>query len=316
MGTPLSFVVLSWVSAWASQAFRSSRHHGDDCAGRSRLSDSRDELEDYSIAVAAVGAELNVSKTFTSPAMWTMCEVLGVPRAKSEGGMAVFVAPPCPPPGLKAPVVAESRCGNRFLKRQERVMKTLFPWVLKDARLHLPVEIGGLGYTGRGLAVGSGLRARLGALVSRDPGVGLASKLLGKAPFREGGLFPRPLVPVVEPPVYWAAVKTVKSFGPFTAEEGTEVPLSSLVAFESMLVREQVRFSMGDRVKRKRDAGRPERAKAGSVFRALRVTPARPLTKYGGLSSLQAWSLKIKTLRVTVPEDIASEIRDRIPDTA
>lgn len=304
MGTPLSFVVLSWVNAWASQAFDSARHHGDDCAGRSSLSDSTEQLKDYSIAVGAVGAELNHQKTFTSSS-WTMCEVLSVPTKKTKSGMVVFVAPPCPPPGLKAPVAAESRCGSRYLKRQERVMKTLFPWVIKDARLRLPVEIGGLGYLGRGLNCSKGLRARLGALVSREPTVALSTKLQAKAPFREAGLYPRPWVQSVEPREYWAAKRAVASWGPFTSETGETVPLRSLVIFESMLVESELRSQKEGQIRRRRDGGRPERTKSGAVFRSLGVRPAKPLTKFGGIAALKKWADKVKALSVTVPEDIA-----------
>jgi hypothetical protein len=315
MGTPLSFVVLSWVNAWASQAFDSARHHGDDCAGRSRLADSTAQLSEYSTAVSSIGAELNHRKTFTSPT-WTMCEVVAVPHKTAKDGTAVFIAPPCPPPGLEAPVVAESRCGNRYLKRQERVMKTLFPWLIKDARLHLPAEIGGLGYMGRGLACGAGLRARLGALVSREPGVGLSAALQAKAPFREAGLYPRPLVAAVHPKEYWAAKRRVAAWGPLTSEDGQLVPLRSLVVFESMLVESELLSLSTGKVRRRRDGGRPERTKSGALFRALRVRPAKPLTKFGGIISLKAWTDKVKALSVRVPEDVASEIRDRIPDTA
>jgi len=315
MGTPLSFIVLSWMNAWASQAFRWARHHGDDCAGRSQLSHSQGELADYANAVGAVGAELNVKKTFTGP-LWTMCEVFSNPRQRAEGGMEVCVVPPCPPPGLKAPVAAESRCGNRFLKRQERTMRTLFPWCVKDARLHMPVELGGLGYLGRGLAMGAGLRARLGFLVKQEPEVGLSTKLLGKAPFREAGLYPRPLVQAVQPKEYWRAKRAVQAFGPLTSEEGETVPLRNLVAFESMLVESELRSQSGGQIRRRRDAGRPERARGKAVFRALKVAVScRPLHKWGGISKLKRWTDRVNALPVTVFPDVASEIRDRIPDT-
>jgi hypothetical protein len=332
MGTPLSFPVLSWINAWASQAFDSSAHHGDDCVGvtrrRGTLVDQATEaiaqLGDYERSVAAVGAQLNRSKTYTSTFAWTMCEVLGGPGKGRKGEpygsrTVVFVPPPCPPPALSAPVAAEYRCGSRYLKRQERVMKTLFPWVVKDARLHLPVEVGGLGYTGRGLSVGRALRSRLAALVSRDPSEVVSTALNAKAPFREVGLYPRPFVPAYHASEYWKAQRTVKSFGPLRcseAEGGVRVPLRSLVIFEALLIEDQMRLSLNERTAGRRAVrGRPERTKTKAVFRAVKgVKFARPLGKRTGVSALRAWAAKCKNLTVTVFEDIASEIRERIPD--
>jgi len=323
MGTPLSFVVLSWVNAWASQAFSSSRHHGDDGVGRSPVGadafsdESAFQLTDYDCAVSAIGGSLNRPKTFRSSTSWTMCEVLGVRTRENESGMAVFVAPPCPAPGLKAPVLAESRCGNRYLKRQERVMKTLFPWLVKDPRLHLPAEIGGLGYLGRGLAVSRGLRARLGALVSRDPTFEQASGLNCKAPFREGGLYPRPLVRAYRPQEYWQATKLVQQeMSTIRDPDGERVTVAQLAIYGSMLTEQELRFIQdGKKVRRRRDGGRPERTRTTTVFRSLKLLPARRLSRWGGIGSLRKWAAKAKALTVTVVEDVASEIRDRIPDT-
>jgi len=51
MGTPLSFVVLSWVNSWATDAFSASVTHGDDAVGLSTVEASEQSL-DYALAVA------------------------------------------------------------------------------------------------------------------------------------------------------------------------------------------------------------------------------------------------------------------------
>jgi len=312
MGTPLSFVVLSWVNAWAVGKFGRSLTHGDDAVGRHRI--GSDALHIYSDRVESVGAQLNRTKTFRADHSWTACEILALPRRHCEDGMSLFIPPSIPPPDLRAPVEADPRLENLWLRRMERVMKTRFPWVKCDPRLHLPVEAGGLGFTGRGLAVGRGLRSRLGALVSRGPSAEIGAALIGKKPFREVGLFPRPLVRVPKSKAYWSAVKTVdRELVPLGTDLVT-VPLESFETFKCQLVENELRLVEGEKFRRKRVAGRPDRTKGSAVFRRLTVTPAKPLSRRGGVASLKRWALACKRARVTVDQDIASEIRERIPD--
>jgi hypothetical protein len=312
MGTPLSFVVLSWVSAWAVGRFSRSLTHGDDAVGRHRI--GSDALNVYAERVASVGAQLNKGKTFRADHAWTACEVLALPREHAEDRMTLFFPPSIPPPDLRAPVEADPRLENLWLRRMERVMKSRFPWVKCDPRLHLPVEIGGLGYTGRGLAVGRSLRSRLGALVSRGPSAEIGAALIGKKPFREMGLFPHPLIRVPKPRAYWSAAKAVdRELAPLGADL-VSVPLESFETFKCQLIESELRLIEGEKFRRKRVAGRPDRSKRSTVFRRLGVKPARPLTRSGGLASLRRWALACRQVRVTVDQDIASEIRERIPD--
>jgi hypothetical protein len=307
-------VVLSWINAWATSAFTTARTHGDDAVGTF----SEDyELEEYESAIAAVGASVNRKKTFISPSAWTMCEVASWPR-RSKLGNAVFVPPPCPPPGCKAPVAAESRCGNRFLRRQERVMKTLYPWVSRDPRLRLPVEVGGLGYTGRGLAVPRSVRLRLGTLVSRGVDHAIAASLTSKRPFREAGLYPRALVPEPSKPRSFNAARRLVAQDPLVDPvNGVPVPLEDLKIFEAQLIEDQYRLLEGDKFKRYRNTGRPERSKTKALFRPLipaRLAPA--LSVRHGCGSLRRWAATLRKVEVRVFEDVASEILGRTPDPA
>jgi len=310
MGTPLSFVVLSWVNAWATSTFSRALTHGDDAVGR--YTPGSLELDLYASRVASVGAALNREKTFKADHAWTACEIFALPRSHGEDKMTLFYPPSIPPSTLRAPVEADQRLENLWLRRMERVMKSRFPWIVKDPRLHLPVQVGGLGYTGRGLAVGVSVRRRLGALVSRGPSAVIAADLIGKKPFREVGLYPRPLCRVVRPGSYWKAVRATEQW--FQAGGDTHVPLESLLSFKSCLIEDEVRLLEGDKFKRKRVAGRPDRTRAGAVFRRLGVAPCRPLTRRWGCSALIRWASLSRESEVTVPEDIASEIRERIPD--
>jgi len=314
MGTPLSFVVLSWVNAWATSAFERSLTHGDDAVGRyiPVPHPMVSALDVYGSRVAAVGASLNESKTFLADHSWTACEILALPREHSEDGMTLFYPPSVPPPALRAPVEADQKLENLWLRRMERIMKGRFPWIVKDPRLHLPVQVGGLGYTGRGLAVGVSVRRRLGALVSRGPSVVVAQDLIGKKPFREMGLFPRPLVRQVHASSYWRAVRVTEQW--FQGSGDTPVPLESLLSFKSCLIEDEIRLSEGDKFKRKRVAGRPDRTSRSAVFRRLGVAPCRPLTRRWGCSALIRWAKVSRESLVTVDQDIASEIRERIPD--
>jgi len=182
------------------------------------------------------------------------------------------------------------------------------------------VSIGGLGYLGRGLAVGLALRRRLGALVSRGPDVVAGERLLSKKPFREMGLYPRPLVRVDKPADHWRAVRAVASFGlrdpPSDPSAGCHVSLEQFVSFESCLVEAELK-SMRSAAPRKRVSGRPDRTKGQTVFKRSRVSwPSRPLSKDKGALALDKWANKCKSLAITVDQTIASEIRDRIPDPA
>jgi len=228
----------------------------------------------------------------------------------------VFVPPPCPPPGLEAPVVAESRCGSLYLRRQERVMRTLFPWCARDPRLRLPSAVGGLGYTGRGLAVPRSVRRRLGTLVSKGVDYLCARGVVGKAPFKEEGLYPRPLVPVPSRPRSYHTARRLVAQDPLEDPSGEPVPVSSLVIFENMLIESQYRLIEGDKFKRRWGGNRPERTKSKSLFRrpseGCRLAP--PLSVRHGLVALERWASKLASMEVRVFEDVASEIRERIPD--
>jgi hypothetical protein len=311
MGTPLSFVVLSWLNAWATSAFESARHHGDDAVGRARHSY---ELDEYELGISLIGGRLNRAKTFVSSSGWTMCEVAAWPRKNTRHGTAVFVPPPCPPPGLRAPVAADNRVGPRFLRRQERVMRTLFPWCARDPRLRLPACVGGLGYTGRGLAVPASVRSRLALLVSSGTDYLVARNLYGKKPFREGGLYPRPLVPEPSRSREYHLARRLVAQDPLEDPSGVPVTVEQLVTFESMLVESQYVLMAGDKLRRRRDAGRPGKTKSNALFRRSDSRRIRPLTVAHGLSSLERWAAKLRNLTVRVFEDVASEIRDRIPD--
>jgi len=312
MGTPLSFIVLSWVNAWATSAFTHARHHGDDAVGRSLHSY---ELDEYQQAIELVGGGVNRAKTFISSSGWTMCEVAAWP-GEDGAETDVFVPPPCPPPGLQAPVAAESRCGDLYLRRQERVMRTLFPWCHRDPRLRLPSAVGGLGYTGRGLAVPRSLRVRLGTLVSRGPDYLVARGVAGKTPFKEEGLYPRPLVPVPSRPRSYHAARRLVASDPLEDPEGVPVPVTSLVIFENMLIESQYRLIEGDKFKRRWGGDRPERTRSKSLFRRLgdgcRLAP--PLSRRHGVGAINRWAAKLDGMTVRVFDDVASEIRDCIPD--
>jgi hypothetical protein len=195
-------------------------------------------------------------------------------------------------------------------------MKTLFPWCSRDPRLRLPLEVGGLGYTGRGLAVPRSLRVRLGTLVSQGVSYLIARGVVGKSPFRERGLYPRPLIPEPTRPRSYHAARRMVARDPLEDPTGVLVPVDSLVIFENMLVESQYRLMEGDKFRRRRDGGRPERTKTKALFRPFSGRPAAALSRSHGVGSLKRWASTLHSMEVRVFEDVASEIRERIPDSA
>jgi hypothetical protein len=320
MGTPLSFIVLSWVNAFCLEGFTTSFHHGDDAVGFTPAGNPAiswdSQFNDYVERVRATGADVNLKKTFKSDHSWTACEVLKR-TGKTIDGMAVFIPPPCAAPGIKAPTVAESRTPRLYLKRQERVMRTLFPWIVKDPRVNLPTCIAGLGYTGRGLCVSRTVRARLGALVSRGPTIELAMSLTAKKPFREMGLFPKSLVPAPKhQKAYWKARKSASAeIEPLlNAPDAKElVPIKDVSIFIETLAEGEYRMMKGDTFKMVKDSGRPARTKTGMFTKVKNVKLAKPLSRSHGLSALTKFAEKISELKVFVPIDIALEIRGWTP---
>nr|WLK77415.1 RNA-dependent RNA polymerase [Suillus luteus narnavirus 7] len=315
MGTPLSFVVLSWVNAWACQAFDTCATHGDDAVG---VATSDYQMEEYQIAIEAIGASVNTTKTFVSSHWFTMCEMAGQVVEKGRRTTVIPYYPPsCPAPGLRAPVAAEPRTDCVGLKRSERVMRTLFPWSNRDVRLRLPTEVGGLGYTGRGLAVSKSVRCRLAAACSRRDDKLLAESLSAKRPFREEGLFPKSMVRVPSRPgLFYKAQRAVEQSGDFTilpAGEGELVPLSKLVV-EKCKRSEETYLLLGGDVHRKMDRGRPTRTKRSALFKRKEVPAIRPLSKRYGVQSLRSLAATLRALQVRVDPDIAFEILGRTPN--
>jgi hypothetical protein len=327
MGTPLSFPVLSLINAWSCQAFDHCATHGDDAVAFAPFIDTPlakiqpvEILNEYAQCIEAVGGSVNRAKTFASQSSWTACEILArkMPATRGRSGWYLFFPPPCAAPGLAAPVASEGRTTKRFLIRQERVMKTLFPWVNRDLRLHLPVEIGGLGYTGRGLRVSKNVRRRLGTLVSLGVDYLVARDLSSKGTFREEGLYPRPLVPTPrEGMAGWYAVeKQFPTVDQFRDPSGVSVPVSDLVAHRSRLVYNEYRFLCGFEDKRRRDGGRPTKTKRSAVFKAMKrgAKLATPLSVKHGVTSLIAFAARCKSLTTTVDPDVASQILGRTQD--
>jgi hypothetical protein len=310
MGTPLSFVVLSWLNAWACQAFTAAAIHGDDAAA---IASSSHEADQYQTAVESIGAGVNTAKTFLSRTAFTMCEMM---VHVTKGKTVPFYPPPCPAPGLRAPVAADHRCDPLMLKRAERVVRTLFPSVSRDPRLRLPSECGGLGYTGRGLAVSRSIRCRLAAACSRRNDTGVAESLAAKRPFREEGLYPKSLVQVPsQPSLFYKAQRAVERDPLYAVSppgEGTLVPLPRIVAVKSAAA-EQLYRTLGGGVKRKRDSGRPTRTKRSALFKVPQVPNIRPLSKRHGVKSLKALASSLNALKVRVDPDIANEILGRTP---
>lgn len=325
MGTPLSFIVLAWTNSWSTAVFDKRATHGDDAVGWSRraaaprrtsMGRAGAQLRAYSDRVAAVGASLNRTKTFSSRSCFTACERFVRPSGVDED-MDVPDIPSLPFVGLKQPPACRT-LESVMQRRSERIAVTRFPWLSRCADVHLPVSIGGLGYMGRGLAVGASLRCRLAALVSRAPTLEQAKMLYSKTPFREAGLYPRALQRIVRPADHWRAVKVVASYGLFNPpgpESIDAVTLDQALAFESILVEDEISMASAGPVKRAH-RGTPGRNKRSTgTFKRLRVSCLpRPLSREHGAACLDRWAARAKALPVPVDRTIASEIRERIPD--
>jgi len=309
MGTPLSFVVLSWINAWACQGFSNVATHGDDAVG---LANSYHEVDDYNLAVSSIGASLNMTKTFVSRTRATMCEFAILPSARTSKGTVVpFYPPSCPGPGVRAPWAADPRVPNRYLRRAERVVRAFFPWSVRDPRVRLPLEVGGLGYTGRGLAVSKAVRCRLAAACSRGSDVELSAALSAKRPFREEGLYPKSMVRVpLRPKSFYKACRAVDRSEDFhlkPAGQGVSVPLSKVIAAKARQAEELYTF-LGGKTKRVVDKGRPAKTKTSTLFRTPQVPSIRPLSKANGVWALKRLASKLAALEVRIDEDIAHSI--------
>jgi hypothetical protein len=293
---------------------RDGKVHGDDAVG---IVVDPLCVDDYSTAVEFTGASLNMTKSFISARCFTFCETWATQchtRNRNKEGVVVFVPPPCPAPGLKAPVAAEQRSTPLYLKRQERVMKTLFPWIVKDPRVRLPVEIGGLGYTGRGLAVSNSVRRRLAYALSKGvPDMATAEMLVGKRPFREGGLYPRTLVPVAKnPPLLYKAMAMVDKI-PYRIDSGIEVPLHQVTAWKAELS-ERIFSSLGGQTTKVKVSGRPERTR-GKIFKGTSAPRIRPLSRSGGVGAIRKFVLRVRNQPLIINRIVASQILGRTQDS-
>jgi len=313
MGTPLSFIVLSWVNAWATSAFERSVTHGDDAVGYSW---GPHGLEEYSTCIAAVGSAVNLLKTFVSQRSFTLCERHYVLQGTMNTTAVAFCPPPCPPPGVSQPLSASDDQWKLYLRRAERVQKTLFPWS-SNTVLRLPQSVGGLGYTGRGLKVPRKARIRLAAACSRDLPE-LAKEVLEKRQYREEGLFPKPqrVVPR-NSRAFYTFRKIYLTMGRFRdvghdCYEDT-VLFSDLVAFREGEILNYY-LLRGGRIRQGEARGRPERTKRRALFRS-KVVNCAPLTVSHGLLALERLNERISAQRVRVRPDIASEIRSRTTET-
>jgi hypothetical protein len=307
MGTPLSFIILSWVNYLATSAFTSRKHHGDDAVG---VAVSQEEILGYSGIVSAFGASLNREKTFISRSAWTMCEVASWPNDRKMRRTEVFIPPSCFPPGLKAPLPCEQRTSNKYKNRSERIIKTLFPWIIKDPRLHLPVEIGGLGYTGRGLKVAKSVRSKLGYLISKGSSFELCKSLNAQPPFKEGGLWPKSftLTPK-KPKEYWKSRREVEKEQFLSgSSDGVRVSYEDLTSYKAEITEMYYRMSVGDQYKKTRTVVRPGKTKAKPLFKLKKIPYCKPLTVRFGVESLRRFAKRCKALTVSVLPDIASEI--------
>jgi hypothetical protein len=311
MGTPLSFVVLSWINAFATEAFTASVTHGDDAVGYAL---DPQQIEDYRAVIADMGASVNLTKTFRSQRCFTLCERFYVLRGTTERSPVAFCPPPCPPPGSREPQVASGDQWPLYLRRAERVQKALFPWCSRSPSLRLPTCVGGYGYTGRGLKVSRAVRVRLSAACSRNVPE-LALEVLERQDFREEGLFPRPLVPRPRDAAGYHRFRkglladSSFSVGPATGSE-SDVPFRDFVAWrEGEVLRTYL--SRGGAVRRVGAGGRPERTKRRALFRKSDLPHCRPLSVAGGVGSLERLAARLDAQRVSVRPDVASIIRGR-----
>jgi len=311
MGTPLSFVVLSWINAWATEAFERSITHGDDACGYSPFGSYA--VEEYSECIAAVGASVNRLKTYVSSYGFTLCERYYVLRDTKKHTTVAFCPPPCPPPGVTQPMPASDDMWKSFARRAERVQKTLFPWC-PNTSLRLPQSVGGYGYHGRGLKVPKHARTRLAAACSRDLAV-LAKEVLERRQYREEGLFPRPLR---------AVPRNSRAFNQFRAiylkmgrfrDVGDEKYETTVLFRDLVPFREGEIFAYfalrGGRLRRGEAKGRPERTKRRALFRTKVPPNCKPLTVTHGYKALERLAARLDAQRVRVRPEIASEIRSR-----
>jgi len=311
MGTPLSFVVLSWINAFATEAFTASVTHGDDAVGYSLCSE---ELDEYEAAIVDMGGSVNRLKTYASSRGFTLCERVYVHQDTAKGRPVAFCPPPCPPPGIKVPTAAAADQWPLYLRRAERVQKTLFPWLTNSASARLPTCVGGLGFTGRGLKVSRRVRTTLGAACSTNV-ERLVVDVLEKRTFREKGLFPRL---VQQAPRHSGSYYRFRSFFLLDSKWMTignhewkdSVAYADLVGFrEGECLRA---FSLaGGPMRRVKGAGRPEKTKRRALFRVKPIPRCAPLSVKGGVGALIRLSERLRAQRVRVRPDIASMIRGR-----
>jgi hypothetical protein len=311
MGTPLSFVVLSWINAFATEAFTASVTHGDDAVGYSL---SSEELDEYEMAIVDMGGSVNRLKTYASSRGSTLCERAYVHQGTAKGRSVAFCPPPCPPPGIKVPTAAAADQWPLYLRRAERVQKTLFPWLTNSAAARLPTCVGGLGYTGRGLKVSRRVRCTLGAACSTNVDR-LVAEVLEKRTFREEGLFPRPVQPAPRHSGRYYRFRSGfladskwKSVGDPMWQES--VAYADLVGFrEGECLR--AFLLAGGRMRRVKGAGRPEKTKRRALFRVRAPPNCAPLSVSGGVAALVRLSERLRAQRVRVRPDVASMIRGR-----
>jgi hypothetical protein len=213
MGTPLSFIVLSWINGLCMSPFDGSRTHGDDAVGVCRKASEwfygstklDGQIADYKSAIDQMGASVNVDKTFISSYGWTMCEVFGLDVNNVEvANPKVFYAPPCISPDSNSPPSVERRTPDEYKNRMERAVVTKFKYIRGDPRLHIPEELGGLGYTQRGLKISEVNRKRLAYMVSLGADHYIKSGIIGKDPFVKETWYPQSLsIAPRKPKTYW-----------------------------------------------------------------------------------------------------------------
>lgn len=305
MGTPLSFPVLSWVNAWASQAFDSYVTHGDDGVG---VVTHDFQLDEYETAITAVGGEVNRTKTFIGP-NWTACEIFGRLGQYGTRVSGMHRPPPIPSSEIKAPIVAPP-CDGIYLRRLERVMRTRFPWASRDPRMRLPAAVGGLGYTGRGLSVGVKLRKKLAAACSRVSTLEDFETLCGGRAFRDRGFYPRPFLPrPTDRRGFYLAQKWAEEKLPIG--EGKKVLAKDLVEARCVYAESHYTYWQPLDLVVKKDGGRSQKRKTSALFKTSFKGDIAPLTVSHGLYALERLVERVKNLEVSVPEEVAQAIRGR-----